>query len=318
MAKAVGNITVDLLLRNGDPEAQRLAAQEFMAVELTDARAQAQQTLARPPRVDPIKIDTTKYSGDEKLPLRRWFCELDEAIEARQIVVTEQQVRYALSQLAGRAKSWAFGLKTSDRECFPSLDVFKSKLSATFEPPQSEFRMRAEFLSTRQGNLDLHGYIQKMRYLSSCVIGNPMDMSTQVTTFMTGLRDGPVKTQLFRVYPETLEEAFAVALGEDYNARQARSYGSRSRPSPEMPDAEPMDLSVVQTQGHISKAAVSKSFAPSYFDDIFVHSKAEDGRSAEAVHLDHLRRVFDAMRNNKLYANLKNDYAIGCALMQFV
>ncbi|KAJ0392194.1 hypothetical protein ATCC90586_011592 [Pythium insidiosum] len=103
MAKAVGNITVDLLLRNGDPEAQRLAAQAFMAVELTDARAQAQQTFARPPRVDPIKIDTTKYSGDEKLPLRRRFCELDETIEARQIVDTEQQVRYALSQLAGRA-----------------------------------------------------------------------------------------------------------------------------------------------------------------------------------------------------------------------
>ncbi|KAJ0392880.1 hypothetical protein ATCC90586_010562 [Pythium insidiosum] len=49
-----------------------------------------------------------------------------------------------------------------------------------------------------------------------------------------------------------------------------------------------------------------ESFAPSYFDDVFVHSKAEDGRSAEAVHLDHLRRVFDAMRNNKLSANLKN------------
>ncbi|GLE05695.1 hypothetical protein PINS_up014741 [Pythium insidiosum] len=83
-------------------------------------------------------------------------------------------------------------------------------------------------------------------------------MSTQVTTFMTGLRDGPVKTQLYRVYPETLEEAFAMALGGDCNARQARSYGSRSRPSPEMAEAEPMDLSVVQKQSGSSKVTESK------------------------------------------------------------
>ncbi|GLE06671.1 hypothetical protein PINS_up016065 [Pythium insidiosum] len=85
-----------------------------------------------------------------------------------------------------------------------------------------------------------------------------MDMSTEVTTFTTGLRDGPVKTQLSRIYPETLEEAFAMALVEDYNARQARSYGSRSRPSPEMAEAEPMDLSVVQTQSGPSKVTESK------------------------------------------------------------
>ena len=48
-----------------------------------------------------------------------------------------------------------------------------------------------------------------------------------------------------------------------------------------------------------------RSFAPSYFDDIFVHSKAEDSRSDAQVHSDHLRQVFQAMRDNKLYANLK-------------
>ncbi|KAE8905878.1 hypothetical protein PF003_g10293 [Phytophthora fragariae] len=47
------------------------------------------------------------------------------------------------------------------------------------------------------------------------------------------------------------------------------------------------------------------AFAPSYFDDIFVHSRAEDGLSAVDVHLRHLRKVFEKMRENKLYANLK-------------
>ena len=48
-----------------------------------------------------------------------------------------------------------------------------------------------------------------------------------------------------------------------------------------------------------------RHFAPSYFDDIFVHSKAEGSKSALEVHLDHLRQLFTVMRQNKLYASLK-------------
>ncbi|KAE9349451.1 hypothetical protein PR003_g5887 [Phytophthora rubi] len=48
-----------------------------------------------------------------------------------------------------------------------------------------------------------------------------------------------------------------------------------------------------------------RAFAPSYFDDICVHSRAEGGLSAVDVHLRHLRKVFKKMRENKLYANLK-------------
>ncbi|KAE9349786.1 hypothetical protein PF008_g6746 [Phytophthora fragariae] len=48
-----------------------------------------------------------------------------------------------------------------------------------------------------------------------------------------------------------------------------------------------------------------RAFAPSYFDDIFVHSRAEDGLSAVDVHLRHLRKVFEKMRENKLYATPK-------------
>ncbi|POM64542.1 Reverse transcriptase [Phytophthora palmivora] len=41
-----------------------------------------------------------------------------------------------------------------------------------------------------------------------------------------------------------------------------------------------------------------------YFDDIWVHSRAEDGQTAMEIHLKHLRRVFEVMRPNKLYANI--------------
>lgn len=48
-----------------------------------------------------------------------------------------------------------------------------------------------------------------------------------------------------------------------------------------------------------------RDFAPSYFDDIFIHSKAKKNETDVKVHLRHLRRVFELMRENKLYGNLK-------------
>ncbi|GMF33034.1 unnamed protein product [Phytophthora fragariaefolia] len=47
-----------------------------------------------------------------------------------------------------------------------------------------------------------------------------------------------------------------------------------------------------------------RAFTQTYFDDICVHSRAENGRTAMEVHLGHLRRVFEVMRANKLYANI--------------
>ena len=46
-----------------------------------------------------------------------------------------------------------------------------------------------------------------------------------------------------------------------------------------------------------------RRYAQTYFDDIFVHSRAEHGRSDIDNHIVHLRAVLECMRTNKLYAN---------------
>ncbi|KAE8888389.1 hypothetical protein PF005_g6555 [Phytophthora fragariae] len=46
-------------------------------------------------------------------------------------------------------------------------------------------------------------------------------------------------------------------------------------------------------------------FAPSYFDDVFIHSRAVNGKSKVEIHKEHLRKLFALMRKHKLYANLK-------------
>ncbi|POM71018.1 LOW QUALITY PROTEIN: Pol protein, partial [Phytophthora palmivora] len=60
---------------------------------------------------------------------------------------------------------------------------------------------------------------------------------------------------------------------------------------------------ILMRESDIPLTAVSTP-SGTYFDDIFVHSRAEGGQTAMEVHLKHLRRVFEIMRANKLYANI--------------
>ncbi|KAE8966700.1 hypothetical protein PR001_g28320, partial [Phytophthora rubi] len=47
-----------------------------------------------------------------------------------------------------------------------------------------------------------------------------------------------------------------------------------------------------------------QQFVQTYFDDIFVHSRASTGKTAVEAHLGHLREVLLCMRENRLYANI--------------
>ncbi|KAG2769965.1 hypothetical protein PC129_g13038 [Phytophthora cactorum] len=122
----------------------------------------------------------------------------------------------------GRARSWAYGRRLTDATCFGTYAEFKEELRQAFEPPKNEFRSRAEFLDLQQGKHDVHANAQRTRYLVSNIVTNPMDEATKVVTFMKGLRDGPVKTYLFREYPRTLEAAITLAIQEEFSLRQAK------------------------------------------------------------------------------------------------
>ncbi|GMF53361.1 unnamed protein product [Phytophthora fragariaefolia] len=47
-----------------------------------------------------------------------------------------------------------------------------------------------------------------------------------------------------------------------------------------------------------------RAYAQTYFDDIFVHSRAELGKTDMENHVEHLRAVHECMRTNILYANI--------------
>ena len=48
-----------------------------------------------------------------------------------------------------------------------------------------------------------------------------------------------------------------------------------------------------------------REFAPSYFNEVFVHSRAMDRQTDLEVHRLHVQKVLTPMREHKLYANLK-------------
>jgi hypothetical protein len=47
-----------------------------------------------------------------------------------------------------------------------------------------------------------------------------------------------------------------------------------------------------------------RHFVQTYFDDSFVHSRAEDGNTDVEMHLAHLREALMCMRENRWYTNI--------------
>lgn len=263
-----------------DPEGQRATLAHFIEHELTEAqerirvleaekRQTSLSTALPPPTPDrkkpvPFKVDVAKYKGTQRESLPRWIVEMDSAIRARCVDGDELKVTYAMSNLAGNAKTWAYGRRMADPNCFLTYEDFKKDLRDAFEPPKTEFRARTEFLHLRQGKRDVMTYAQHARYLVSCVTEDPIDDATQVSVFMTGLEDGPAKSQLFREFPSTLEEAISRALQEEFSRNQAYVNSASYKPpkmsvAPPFDTTEPMDLSSAQEAEDFAYAQSSQS-----------------------------------------------------------
>lgn len=254
LSTVIGEAAVATMLRTLSPTEQHGVALGFIVKEQRDAAAAATTASSgTTPRVQSLKLHVSSYVGREGEPLLRWLVEVDTAIAARRIVDEPSKVAFAMSCLGGRARSWAYGRRLTDPTCFSTYVVFKEELRQAFEPPKNEFRSRAEFLDLQQGKHDVHAYAQRARYLVSNIVTNPIDEATKVVTFMKGLKDGPVKTYLFREYPSTLEAAITLAMQEEFSLKQAKLHTNvprMARPVMRTEGPEPMDLSNASAVGH--------------------------------------------------------------------
>uniref|UniRef100_A0AAV1T2I0 Retrotransposon gag domain-containing protein n=1 Tax=Peronospora matthiolae TaxID=2874970 RepID=A0AAV1T2I0_9STRA len=229
MGSTMGIHAVSVMLEAHNRDSQHATIAKFIQNELDAEREKfellrQQQAAAggsmHSRRPETLKIDISKYRGVEEDSLLRWFVELDDAIRARRIDDGETQAAFARPNLAGRAKTWALGLKLHDPYAFGSLEVFKSRLRQTFEPPRAEFRARTELLKLEQNKRAVHAYAQHIRHLMSCISSNPV------------------------------EQAISIAEQEDFSLRQARA-SSTSYRQPRRYDnggPEPMELCYVESE----------------------------------------------------------------------
>jgi hypothetical protein len=254
LSELLGEKQVLLLLSSNTPAEHQRIAFNFIARDNERLREKEKSNGSRPQQPKPLKLYVPLYKGEDSQNLPRWFVSVERAITAQQINDESLKVSFVISKLDGPARNWAEGCQLSDPNAFPTYHGLKESLMETFQPPKSEFRARAEYLDIRQGKLDIHAYVQVARDLISCIVMDPMDEATKVTTFMKGLNDGPVRTQLFRVYPETLEQAISLVIQEDFSLKQAK--GSRTK-LPDVPAQSrkgsgsgpvPMELCAMQSE----------------------------------------------------------------------
>ncbi|KAG4038770.1 hypothetical protein PC123_g25668 [Phytophthora cactorum] len=102
-------------------------------------------------------------------------------------------------------------------------------------------------------------YIQRTRHLISCITTHPVDMATQVHVFVSDMSAGYQRFYLTWKTPSTLEEAFAVALREDYSMTASQAFDVSRAPASE-PEPEPMEIDAIDAIG-FTTALVAARFA---------------------------------------------------------
>ncbi|KAG2828142.1 hypothetical protein PC129_g11467 [Phytophthora cactorum] len=156
----------------------------------------------KPSHQKPLRLKVNPNEGKEGENLHFWVREVELAMDAALISTEQLRVAFALFNLSGRAKSWAYTREATTPGYFASWAQLCGQLRAAFLPANYEYRQRSRFLSCKQGKRELHEYIQEMRELTASLVGNLLHEHIKAST---------------------LEEAIQLALQEEYIHRQART-----------------------------------------------------------------------------------------------
>ncbi|POM68665.1 Gag protein [Phytophthora palmivora] len=110
----------------------------------------------KPAQPKPLRLKVNLYEGKEGENLHFWVREVELAMEAALISTERLRVAFALSNLRGREKTWAYTREATTPGCFTTWAQLCQQLRAAFLPANYECRQRSRFLACKQGKRDLH------------------------------------------------------------------------------------------------------------------------------------------------------------------
>ncbi|KAG3209254.1 hypothetical protein PC129_g19730 [Phytophthora cactorum] len=175
---------------------------------------------AKPSHQKPLRLKVNPYEGKEGENLHFWVREVELAMDAALISTEQLRVAFAVANLSGRAKRWAYTREATTPGCFASWAQLCEQLRAAFLPANYEYRQRSRSSRVNKESVSCTNTPKGCGSSLHPLWENPLHEQIKVTVFMDGLRVGPARTQLFRVQTSTLEEAIQVALQEEYSHRQ--------------------------------------------------------------------------------------------------
>ncbi|POM58844.1 Gag protein [Phytophthora palmivora] len=142
-------------------------------------RLQAPVAELKPAQPKPLRLKVNPYEGKEGENLHFLVREVELVMDVALISTERLQVAFALSNLGGRAKNWTYTREATTLGCFTPWAQLCEQLRAAFLSSNYGHQHRSRFLVCKQGERELHEYIQDVRvlaaYLLFCAHANTME-----------------------------------------------------------------------------------------------------------------------------------------------
>ncbi|POM79861.1 LOW QUALITY PROTEIN: Gag protein, partial [Phytophthora palmivora] len=164
---------------------------------------QAPAAELKPTQPKSLRLMVNHYEGEEGENLHFWVRKVELAMNTTLISTEQLRVAFALSNLGGRAETWAYTCEATSPGCFTTWARRCEQITATFLPANYENRQRSHFLGCKQEKLELYEYIQEMWVLTAFLVRNSLPEHIKGTVFV----DGSILHAVVPRYSNTMEEA---------------------------------------------------------------------------------------------------------------
>ncbi|OWZ03758.1 polyprotein [Phytophthora megakarya] len=175
--------------------------------------------------------------------------------------------------------------------------------------------MRADYFTLKQGKMAMRDYVQKDRHLVSCIVTNPIAAASQIHVFVC-MCEGMTRYCITRAEPKSLEEAFALAMREDYTVSSSYSRALASEARVSAP--EPMAIDAIEATNNRKRPFYRGGRQPAttvrdYSGEMIV--KLAEGKPRRMSRREVvLPYMFDGFQSVDTFMVIETNHAFDCTL----